>query len=96
MADVFSSPAQDVPALMGIPGMAALGAFICCKTGNFILPGPGGLKIDASPGTTEINMDKEAHWLLGVSAPQRGSKACSGHPLARSENRMLSSWVLDQ
>ena len=93
-ADVLSSPAQDVPALMGIPDMAALGALICCKTGRFILPGPGGLELRASPGTTEVRMDKEAHWLLGVRAPEPGSKQ-SGHQISKSENRLLSSWCLD-
>ena len=95
-ADVLSTPSENVPALMDIPDMAAMGALIDCRSGNFILPGPGGLEIKASPGTTEVKMQRDTHWLLGVGSPNRAERATSCPPkITRSENRLLNSWQVE-
>ena len=92
-ADILDPGGEQVPALMGIPDMAALGTVIDCRRGKFILPGPGGLAISASPGTTEVQMTKESHWLLEVEPPVSRGRSRSVSPMhrafTRSENRPL-------
>ena len=87
----WGAPSENVPALIGIPGMAATGAVIDCKAGNVILPGPGGLEVRASPGTTEVQMHRDTHWLLGVSSPKDHVRASSAPPRTwtRTENKSL-------
>ena len=97
-ADMLGPPSENVPALIGIPDMAAVGVFIDCRRGKFIIPGPGGLKIEASPGTTEVQMNKESHWLLGVEPPFNKDRPRSQsvpprlhRAFTHSGNRVLSS-----
>ena len=67
-ADVL--PCPNVPALMGLRDMAALDVYYSVRHGTFILPGPGGLNLAASPGTEVVNMrriDENHHWFLPVN-----------------------------
>ena len=61
---------HNVPALFGKRLMQDLCVHICVKTGRFIIPGPGGLNIEASPGTEMIQMLADPrpteHWMLPV------------------------------
>lgn len=64
-ADVIPSP--NVPALMGLHDMAALDVHFAVKSGTFIIPGPGGLRWNASPGTESVQMRRVSenhHWFL--------------------------------
>ena len=67
-ADVIPSP--NVPALLGLRDMSDLDVHISVKSGAFILPGPGGLKPAASPGTEIVAMrrtNEDHHWFLPVN-----------------------------
>ena len=67
-ADVL--PCPSVPALMGVQDMAALDVHYSVRAGTFIIPGPGGLNLAASPGTEIVPMkriDEKHHWFLPVS-----------------------------
>ena len=68
-ASVLDSPIGDqVPALLGLEDMKKMKAIIDTVKGTFIIPGPGGLKIEYSPGTDAVQMLGEPdHWLLTVN-----------------------------
>ena len=63
-----------MPFLFGLNDMAALDVHFCCRSGSFIIPGPGGLKVEASPGTTRIQMDKCNHWHLPLGNPRTSKR----------------------
>ena len=87
-ADILSGANENVPALFGIPDMASLNAVICCKTGKFIIPGPGGFEMKASPGTVEATMYRHSHWLLGVGSPKKVDEKKVSKPENRPLNHM--------
>ena len=98
-AGILGGGGEGVPALMGIPDMASLGAIIDCKRGKSLLPGPGGVQISASPGTSEVQMRRESHWLLEVDPPfSKGrprSVPASERSFSRSENRGLRALAVE-
>ena len=66
IADVVEGPSSGIPALMGTNDMSKLDVHYSVKTGAFIIPGPGGLDLGASPGTEIIQMRREGmhhHWF---------------------------------
>ena len=94
-ADVLEG--SNVPALMGLLDMSKLDVHYSVRTGSFIIPGPGGVNLQASPGTTEVNMNRDTHWLLGVKspAPENRPSGIETSEMTKSENRLLNSWQLD-
>ena len=59
VADVIPT---NIPGLLGCRDMAKLDVHYSVKTGSFVLPGLGGLNIQASPGTEIIPMTREGEW----------------------------------
>ena len=56
----------QLPFLFGMADMKNVDAHYNCGSGSFIIPGPGGLKLGASPGTTR------RHDTLRARAPATG------------------------
>ena len=70
IADVLDGPSAGIPALMGVRDMSALNIHVSVRDGSFVIPGPGGLNIGASPGTEIIQMRRAGeakHWFLPVA-----------------------------
>ena len=69
-ADVLEGPSAHIPALMGCNDMSKLNVHYSVRTGSFIIPGPGGLQVGASPGTEFVQMRRRGeafHWMLPVN-----------------------------
>eukprot|EP00971_Amphidinium_carterae_P350439 6491542-Amphidinium_carterae.2 len=60
---------SELPALWGLEGLARQRAVIDTANNKLYLPGPGGLKISASPGSRVLNLERAAsgHLLLPVT-----------------------------
>ena len=57
----------EVPFLIGIDWVRKQDVHICCATGRFILPGPGGLELKMSPGTESLQMIHKSQWMLPIN-----------------------------
>ena len=83
-ADVLDADSQrHLPFLLGIADMKALDVHFCCRTGSFIIPGPAGLKLEACPGTTKVQMQQSHHWHLPLGNPK----------LAKRNSYMVEPWT---
>ena len=74
--EVFKAPCLEnsgVPGLMGIQSLERNDALIRCKTGEIWFLGPGGAKIEASPGSKHFQMlkAKSGHWQIPISRFRR-------------------------
>ena len=58
---------NETPFLLGRRLLGELDAYISVKTGKFIIPGPGGIKLQLSPGTEVVQMHDKGHWYLPVN-----------------------------
>ena len=70
MADVLEGKSSGIPAPMGVSDMSALDVYYSVRTGAFIVPGPGGLNLNASPGADIVQMRRRGthdRWFLPVS-----------------------------
>ena len=72
----FRSPCLEnsgVPGLMGIRSLERNDALIRCKTGEIWFLGPGGVKIEPSPGSRhfQMNKSKSGHWQIPISRFRR-------------------------
>ena len=59
---------EMVPCLLGIQDLKKLDVLIECSTGRFSMPGPGGAKLEFSPGTEAAQTEFVAHWHLPINA----------------------------
>ena len=67
-----SDSTSSVPCLIGRNEMARLDVYYAVRDGKYIVPGPGGLKIQCSPGTETFQMrqfNKEGHGYLRADDP---------------------------
>ena len=74
--EVFKAPCLEnsgVPGLMGIQSLGRNDALIRCSTGEIWFLGPGGAKIEASPGSKHFQMlkAKSGHWQIPISRFRR-------------------------
>ena len=69
VAQVLEGYSSRIPALTGCRDMSKLDIHYSVRTGAFIVPGPGGLNLGASPGTEIVQMRRQyesSHWFLPV------------------------------
>ena len=91
--EVFKAPCLEnsgVPGLMGIQSLERNDALIRCKTGEIWFLGPGGAKIEASPGSKHFQMlkAKSGHWQIPISRFRRPQ---DGQPSKTSNITMVTS-----
>ena len=80
--------------------MAALDVHYSVRDGTFIIPGPGGLNLAASPGTEIVPMrriDEKHHWFLPVSQHlYRTWLSITPHQRARVCANLGGKQIIDQ
>ena len=57
-----------VPCFLGIQDLKKLDVLIEYASGRFIVPGPGGVKLEFSSGAEAVQMESVAHWHLPINA----------------------------
>ena len=58
---------NETPFLLGRRQQGELDVYIGVRSGQFIVPGPGGIKLELSPGTEVVQMLDKGHWYLPVN-----------------------------
>ena len=80
-AHVVEGPGENLPAILGSISMAEKDAAIILRKGKemMVFPGPGGYKIEWSPGTKLLPMEisKSGHYVMPCDRFENMSKAPS-------------------
>ena len=71
--DVVEGASANVPALTGTTDMSKLDVYYSVRTGSFVIPGPGGIDLGASPGTEIVQMRRKRGQFSLVPASLRAS-----------------------
>ena len=58
---------NETPFLLGRRQQGELDVYIGVTSGQFIVPGPGGIKLELSPGTEVVQMIDKGHWYLPIN-----------------------------